>query len=86
MDAAALGRFIHAQGIDLCYSWFARSLQPTWQISRARHRREVQIGRTFASDRARAVIRDHGCQANSHSRGFFATSSFTPSCASRFDL
>jgi hypothetical protein len=25
MDAAALGRFIHAQGIDLCYSRFARS-------------------------------------------------------------
>ena len=25
MDAAALGRLIHAQGIDLCYSRFARS-------------------------------------------------------------
>ena len=25
MDAATLGRFIHAQGIDLCYSRFARS-------------------------------------------------------------
>jgi hypothetical protein len=25
MDTAALGRLIHAQGIDLCYSRFARS-------------------------------------------------------------
>jgi ribosomal protein S18 acetylase RimI-like enzyme len=27
LDAAALGRFIHAQGIDLCYSRFTRSAQ-----------------------------------------------------------